>query len=36
MFCCRSCGQNVPEARYKELMDDYLEEQLANVPINRI
>ncbi|MFU8769603.1 MAG: dual CXXC motif small (seleno)protein [Desulfotignum sp.] len=35
-FSCRSCSRNFPENRYKELMDEYLEAQLANVPINRI
>jgi len=35
-FCCRSCAKNYPEDRYKDLMDEYLEEKLANIPVNRL
>ncbi|WP_367172633.1 dual CXXC motif small (seleno)protein [Desulfobacula sp.] len=35
-FCCRSCTINYPEDKYKDLMDEYLEEKLANVPVNRL
>ncbi len=33
---CLSCGTRYPEDKTKDLMDDYLKEQLANVPINRL
>jgi len=33
---CRSCRKRYPEDKYKELMDDYMEEMLANVPCNRL
>jgi len=35
-LCCRSCSTRYPEDRYKELMDEFMEEQLANVPVNRL
>ncbi|WP_459915834.1 dual CXXC motif small (seleno)protein [Desulfocicer niacini] len=33
---CRVCGKDYPQEKYKELMDDYFEFVLANVPCNRL
>ena len=35
-FRCRSCGADFPREKYKDLMDEDLEEQLANIPVNRL
>lgn len=31
-----ACGKTYPIETYVELMDDYLEDQLANVPCDRL
>ncbi|MFP4039821.1 MAG: dual CXXC motif small (seleno)protein [Desulfosudaceae bacterium] len=33
---CRDCGADFPVREYKELMDEYLECQLANVPCDKL
>jgi len=31
-----SCGKKYPENKYKDLMDDYFEDRLANIPVNKL
>jgi uncharacterized Zn finger protein len=33
---CATCGKNYPQDKYKELIDDYWEEKLAHIPVNRL
>ena len=33
---CAACGKNYPQDKYKELIDDYWEEKLAHIPVNRL
>ncbi len=33
---CMDCSTRYPEDKYKDLMDDYYEEQLAYVPVNML
>ncbi|MFP4445624.1 MAG: dual CXXC motif small (seleno)protein [Desulfosudaceae bacterium] len=33
---CRDCSTDFPVAEYRKLLDEYLEEQLANVPCDRL
>ena len=35
-FRCKACRKNYPRDKYKAIMDKCIEEQLANVPVNRI
>ncbi|WP_020587623.1 dual CXXC motif small (seleno)protein [Desulfobacter curvatus] len=36
IICCDDCGRSYPQEKYKELIDNYWEEKLANIPVNRI
>lgn len=36
IICCDACGKSYPQEKYKELIDDYWEEKLANIPVNRL
>jgi len=36
IICCNTCGKNYPQHKYKELIDDYWEEKLSNIPVNRL
>jgi len=36
IICCDTCGKSVPQDQYKELIDDYWEERLAHIPVNRL
>ena len=36
IICCNDCNKSYPKEKYKDLIDDYWEEQLANIPVNRL
>ena len=36
IICCDACNKSYPQDKYKELIDDYWEEKLANIPVNRL
>lgn len=36
IICCNACGKSYPQDKYKELIDDYWEEKLAHIPVNRL
>ncbi|MES0445357.1 MAG: dual CXXC motif small (seleno)protein [Desulfobacterales bacterium] len=33
---CRSCRAEYPLEKFADLMDDYFEQELANIPCNRL
>ncbi|WP_456297552.1 hypothetical protein [Desulforegula conservatrix] len=35
-ICCKDCGIKMSREKYGDLMDDYLEELLAFIPVDRI
>ena len=36
IICCDACGKSYPQEKYKDLIDDYWENKLANIPVNRL